>query len=204
MDKVSRDKEYRYRNGKSATILTTSRTHQGRYTVVSMTEHGSLQFHDEFGTSTTDVSHDLVEVPNWDCFYKGQIVEVRRGGCDWRLRRFHSISSCGKPMTFSGIEGCLVPIEWDECRAPCAWDADAQKGPCEDEVGPYDRIRKGDIVEVRLRGEKNWRLRRFSKISDDGYPIAYCFFIPTVEAYASEWDECRLICHQEDEAWRTP
>jgi hypothetical protein len=199
VNRISQDKEYRYRTGKPATILTTNRKHHGRWTVISMTERGSLRVHDEFGISTSGSDDDLVEVTNWDCFHKGQIVEVRRGNGSWRLRRFHSISSCGRPMTINEIERCVTPNKWDECRAPCDWDVDTQKGPCKDEVGPYDHIREGDVVEVRLRVEKNWHLRRFSHVSSNGYPVTYA----NAEASTAEWDECRLVCRQEDAAWRT-
>ena len=120
MGEISLDKEYRYQRGGTATILTTDRQCQGRWTVVSMSENGALRFHDAFGVEKNNYSsHDLVEVSKWECFRKGQIVEVLGTDGRWRLRRFYGVSIRNKPISYNDFgEDGSHPVTWEDCRVP--------------------------------------------------------------------------------------
>ena len=117
MSKISVAKEYRYRIGGKARVLTTDRPCHDPWTVVSMSTQGTINIHDAYGKSQQHSNGDLIEVGKWDAFQKYQIVEVRRGCGGWKLRRFSGVFE-GKPMAYPEQGEGDTPKIWDECRVP--------------------------------------------------------------------------------------
>ena len=114
-------KEYRYRNGGKATILTTSRP-KFELTVVSMNGLGILTFHYPDGKSLHFRSDDLVEIVPFEDFKKDEPVLVQHlDESSWARRHF---SHAKDGMAWCYVDGKTSwssdghSIPFAQCRRP--------------------------------------------------------------------------------------
>jgi len=132
MKKITMDKKYKTRNGKSVRVLCTDmlRPKQTPYPIVALVEWFNEQErvinYTKRGSYSkgTEHSFDLVEVSEWDDFKIDEKVLVRQHGQDyWIHRNFAGIDEdSGQPTTFSKGQSSWTsaskPALYEECRRP--------------------------------------------------------------------------------------
>ena len=119
--KIEMGKQYRYRNGAKATILTTSRPNS-ELTVVSMSEFGIITVHYPDGKAPMLRSDDLVEIVPFEDFKKDEPVLVRHlDESSWARRHF---SHAKDGMAWCYVDGKTSwssvghSIPFAQCRRP--------------------------------------------------------------------------------------
>lgn len=159
-------KEYRYRKGGKAIILTTSRPNSV-WTVVSMSEVGRLTTHYPDGKTAQFRYHDedLVEIIPFADFQKDEPVLVRNSDKDaWKKRHF---SHAGDGVAWAFDEGKTswssegFTSFWYQCRRPTPEQATTEASSIDDATSAAEMA-----IQARVDAAVAAARERFAKLCE--------------------------------------